>query len=81
MVTVLEAVPVERITAQAQRTAATVSPGRMLLALLTGLFFAIGWLAAKAWFAVVWMGTAVKVGWTTAHEQHQSRTGPSGPAR
>lgn len=69
---VLEAVPVRRVTAEAKRTAATVSPGRVLLTVLTGVFFVVGWLAAKTWFALVWMVTAVRVGWTVAHEARQS---------
>lgn len=78
--TVLEAVPVERITAEARATARKVHPGRVLLALLTGVFFAVGWLAAKTWFAIVWVGTAVVVGWRTAHETRQA-AGARGPAR
>ncbi len=73
---VLETVPVSRITAKARQTASTLTPGRALLAILTGVLFAIGWLSAKAWFGVVWAATAVQVGWQDAQ---QTRT--SGEAR
>lgn len=75
----IEAVPVGRITEQARRTAATHSVGRAMLALIAGLFFAVGWLAAQAWFAVVWSGTAVKVGWQDARTARAG--GARGPAR
>lgn len=78
---VLESVPVDRITAQARATVATVHPGHVLMAMLAWLFVAPGWLAAQSWFALVWAFTAVKVGWTLAHEQRQNRSGPRGPAR
>lgn len=48
-----------RISAQAE----TIRPGRALLTLIVGLFFAIGWCAAKLWLAVAWSAAAVKVGW------------------
>lgn len=60
---VLDRVPVERITVEARQ----VEIGRTLLTLLAGLFYVLGWLAAKlvnvVWFAVAWSWTAVKVGW------------------
>lgn len=60
---VLERVPVERITAEARE----IRLGRTLLTLLAGLFYVLGWLAAKivnvVWFAAAWSFTAVKVGW------------------
>lgn len=67
-VAVLERVPLDRITVEAQE----VRPGRTLLLALAGLLYGIGWLTAKAfgllWFAAVWTGTAVKVGWTDARK-------------
>jgi hypothetical protein len=79
-VSVLEAVPVGRITEKARRTASTLTPGRALLAVLTGVLFAVGWLSAKAWFGVVWTATAVQVGWQDA--QQARLTGEArGPAR
>lgn len=60
---VLDRVPVERITVEARQ----VEIGRTLLTALAGLFFVLGWLAAKlvnvVWFAFAWSWTAVKVGW------------------
>lgn len=80
---VLESVPVGRITTQARLTASTLTPGRAFLAILTGVLFAVGWLAAKSWFAVVWTMTAVSLGWQDAQRAHQARlTGEArGPAR
>lgn len=77
---VLEAVPVGRITAQARRTASTLTPGRALLAILTGVLFAAGWLAARLWFGVVWAATAVQVGWQDAQQARTSGEA-RGPAR
>lgn len=77
---VLEAVPVGRITAEARETATRARPGRALLALFTGMFFVLGWLAAQSWFAAIWVGTAVKVGWSVASEARQAG-GARGPAR
>lgn len=61
--TVLDRVPVERITAEARQ----VEFGRMLLTLIGAVFYAVGWVAAKVfgvlWFAAAWSATAVKVGW------------------
>lgn len=77
---VLEAVPVGRVTAEARATAATLRPGRALLALFTAMFFVVGWLAARSWFAVIWVATAMKVGWNVASEARQAG-GARGPAR
>ena len=56
--TVLDRIPLERISAEAER----VHVGRLLLTLLAGFFYLIGWLAAKVCLAVVWCCVAVKVG-------------------
>lgn len=65
--TVLDRVPVDRITEQARQA----RPGRTLLTLIAGALFGIGWLAAKAfavvWLAGTWSWTAVGVGWQSAH--------------
>ena len=41
--------------------------GRTLLTLLAGLFYVLGWVAAKVvgviWFGIAWSYTAAKVGW------------------
>lgn len=61
--TVLDRVPVDRITLEARE----VHIGRSLLTLLAGLFYVIGWTVAKLvnilGFAVVWSWAAIKVGW------------------
>jgi hypothetical protein len=57
-----ERLPVERIRAEAER----VHLGRLLLTLLIGVFYAIGWAAGKASLGVAWSLAAVKVGWTEA---------------
>jgi uncharacterized membrane protein len=68
----VERVPVERITAEAQKVAFWKSVLRFLAAVLFGL----GWLAAKAfavlWLAAVWSVTAVRLGW------QEARRGPAG---
>lgn len=65
--TVLDRVPVDRITEQARQA----RPGRTLLTLIAGALFGLGWLAAKAfaviWLASTWSWTAVGVGWQAAH--------------
>jgi hypothetical protein len=77
---VLESLPVGRITAQAKRTASTLTPARAVMAVLTGVLFALGWLAAKSWFVLVWVFTAVQVGWQDA--QRARLAGEArGPAR
>lgn len=48
----------------------------VLLALLTlgGLLYGIGWTARRViWPALVWMGTAVKLGWEDGRKRAQPR--------
>lgn len=63
MTTLLERVPVERITTEARE----VHFGRALATLIAALLYLVGWVVAKAfgvvWFAAAWSFTAVKVGW------------------
>jgi len=59
MATVLERVPVDRISAEAR----DVHIGRTLLTLLAGFFYVLGWLAGKLVGGVAWCFAAVKVGW------------------
>lgn len=70
---VLERVPVDRITVEAQH----IKPGRTLLLALAGLLYGIGWVTAKAfgllWFAAAWTATAVKVGWVDARAPKRPR--------
>lgn len=61
-----ERVPVEEITAQAR----DVKFSRVLLGLIGGLLWLIGWSAAKLcgvlWLAAAWCGVAVRTGWRQA---------------
>lgn len=63
---VLDRVPVDDITEQAQQ----VHFGRVLLTVFAAVFFAIGWLAGAAFMAIAWCGTAVKVGWLEARRRN-----------
>ena len=60
--TVLDQVPLQRITAEARQ----VQVGRLLLTLLAGVFYLIGWLVARLLLGVVWCCVAVKVGYLDA---------------
>jgi hypothetical protein len=64
--TVVDRVPLERIRTEAR----TITPGRTLLLILTGVLFAFGWVAAKTfgvlWGSLAWCAAAVKVGWQAA---------------
>lgn len=63
--------PLERITAEARQ----IHVGRLLLTLLAGFFYVLGWVAAKAVLAVVWCCVAMKVGFQEgrkAGRQHGS---------
>lgn len=62
MAKVLDAVPLERIDAEARQ----VHLGRALLTLLVGLFWLLGWLAGKATLAIGFAYAAAKVGFTEA---------------
>jgi hypothetical protein len=76
-VTVLDAVPVERITGRAREVRFT----RTVLAAIAGLLFGIGWLVAKAsgvaWLVLVWCAVAVSEGWQQARKGQMAY----GPAR
>lgn len=60
----LDRVPVDEIAAEAER----LRPGRLLLTLLVGVFYVIGWLAGKASVGVAFAWAGVKVGWTEARK-------------
>jgi hypothetical protein len=62
MATVLERVPVDRISAEARE----VHVGRTLLTLVAGFFYLLGWLAAKVVGGAVWCLAAIRVGWREA---------------
>lgn len=67
----LDRVPLERVEAEARQ----VHLGRLLLTLLVGAFYALGWLAGKAVSGVGFAWAAVKVGYADA------RVKPEVPAR
>ena len=66
--TVLDAVPVGRITERAR----AANPLAVVVALIAGLLFGLGWLAFKVvrvlWFAVAWCAFALAEGWNTARK-------------
>lgn len=72
---VLQRVPVDRITVEARR----VEFRRVVLTVLAGLLFGMGWAAyrvvAAAWLVLAWCAVAVKVGWVEARSG-----GDRGPA-
>jgi hypothetical protein len=73
MVTV-DTVVLDRITTQARQ----IRFSRVALTVLAGMFFAVGWVAAKTfgavWLAMTWTAVAVKVGW-----QEGRKTPPKRP--
>lgn len=77
MTITLERVPVDRITARAR----AASFPKVLVAVIAGLLFGLGWLAFKvfavAWFALVWSASAMTEGWSSAKAGQVTR----GPAR
>jgi hypothetical protein len=64
--TMLDRVPVQRITTEARQ----VHFRRTALTLLAGLFWLLGFGVAKAfgaaWFALAWVAVAIRAGWTDA---------------
>lgn len=66
MQSVLDRVPVDRITTEARE----VRFLRTLLTLVAGVLWGVGWVAGKVlggiWLALAWSATAVKVGWIEA---------------
>jgi hypothetical protein len=69
-------VPLDRIEGEARQ----VHLGRMLLTLLVGLFWALGWLAGKATLAVGFACAAAKVGFTEARGADGQEASPRGRA-
>jgi hypothetical protein len=70
---VLDRVPVSRITTQAKQ----VHAGRTALTLIAGLFFVLGWVTFKTfavlWLALVWCAVASREGWREAKRSKVSR--------
>ena len=69
MATVLDRVPVDRITAEARE----IDLARTILSVLAAVLFVIGWLAGKTvglvLGVVAWSFAAVKVGWQDARRR------------
>lgn len=59
----LDRVPVDAIADEAQR----VRWGRLLLTLLVGVFWLVGWTAGKVFVGLAYCWAAVTVGWKEAH--------------
>lgn len=57
---ILDRVPIDRINVEAR----AVKVGRLILTVLAGFFYVIGWTAALAVRVFVWVCVAVKMGWT-----------------
>jgi hypothetical protein len=68
----LDRVPVDAIGEEAHR----IRWGRILLTLIVGLFWLIGWLAGKAAVGLAFCWAATKIGWKEAHGE----VGPHGRA-
>lgn len=66
MATVLDRVPVERVAARAKN----ITLGAALLAIVTGLLFAVGWGVRKLlhllWVPLAWTWAALAEGWVQA---------------
>lgn len=77
MTITLERVPVDRISERAR----AASFPKVLVAVITGLLFGLGWLAFKvvavAWFALVYIASGVIEGWLAARAGQQVKRGPA----
>jgi hypothetical protein len=71
----LDRVPLERVQAEARQ----VHLGRLLLTLLVGVFWLLGWAAGMVSLAVGFAFAAMKVGWQDARGSREvrSRAGPA----
>lgn len=67
---------VERITAEARQ----VRVGRLLLKLIAGFFYLIGWALAKLIVGIVWCFVAAKVGYLEAGGPARRKAPQRGPA-
>lgn len=59
MTAVLDRIPVDEISAQAQRA----RPGRAVLTVIAAVFFGLGWLMGSSVLALSWAAVAVRAGW------------------
>lgn len=64
-------IPVEEITARARE----VQFSRVVLTLIMGFFYVIGWTAGHAWVGMVICALSIRRGWL----EGQGITGPQGP--
>ena len=69
MTAVLDRVPVDVISAQAQQA----RPGRAVLTVIAALFFALGWCAGRFVLAASWACVSVKLGWREGRKAAVSR--------
>ena len=60
---ILDRIPLDSITEQARQ----VRPGRVLLTLIAGALFGLGWATARAfavsWLCACWCAVSVREGW------------------
>lgn len=74
-------VPVDRIGERAR----TARPGRLVLTVIVGLLFGLGWVAYKTlavlWLGVAWTGAAIAEGWVSARADARAKQVRRGPAR
>ena len=72
MTTVLDRVPVERISERARGA----DPARVVLTVIAGVLFGLGWaawkVAAGAWLVIAWCGCAVAEGWQSARDPQRA---------
>jgi hypothetical protein len=61
MTALLDRVPVDQITEARQEH--SVRPGRILLTLVLGMFFVLGWLAGKLMILVTDCANSARIGW------------------
>lgn len=61
MATWTEKIPVDEIIAARQDR--QLRPGRLLLTLVLGVFFVLGWLAGRTWLLAADSVNAVRLGW------------------
>ncbi len=70
MTTLEQRIPVDAITTRARQ----VRAGRLLLTLLAGFFYAIGWTVGRAFYALAWCAVAVRVGFNAGRAHGPART-------
>src|SRR6266536_1374618 len=63
-VTVLDRVPVDEISERTRQ----IHLGRLLLSLIAGFFYVLGWFVGSFFTAFVWCAVAVKVGFVEARK-------------